>query len=197
MEPEAGVISIDGIDLRELALGPYRRQLGVVLQNAPLGSGSIAELVRAGRPYGRDAIWAALEQAAIASDVARMPMQLETILGEGGHGISGGQRQRLALARALLGQPRVLLLDEATSALDAPTQDSVSQTLARLPMTRIAIAHRLATLQSADQIAVIEHGSISELGKFEALIRHPGGYLQRSLAARAPQGCGKGSAANH
>jgi ATP-binding cassette subfamily B protein len=197
MEPEAGVISIDGIDLRELALGPYRRQLGVVLQNAPLGSGSIAELVRAGRPCGRDAIWAALEQAAIASDVARMPMQLETILGEGGHGISGGQRQRLALARALLGQPRVLLLDEATSALDAPTQDSVSQTLARLPMTRIAIAHRLATLQSADQIAVIEHGSISELGKFEALIRHPGGYLQRSLAARAPQGCGKGSAANH
>ena len=91
----------------------------------------------------------------------------------------------------------MLLLDEATSALDAPTQDSVSQTLARLPMTRIAIAHRLATLQSADQIAVIEHGSISELGKFEALIRHPGGYLQRSLAARAPQGCGKGSAANH
>ncbi|NDC34488.1 MAG: ATP-binding cassette domain-containing protein [Synechococcaceae bacterium WB9_2_112] len=195
LEPDAGVISIDGIDLRELALAPYRRQLGVVLQNAPLPSGSIAEVVRAGRSYSRDAIWTALDQAAIASDVERMPMQLETLIGEGGHGISGGQRQRLALARALLGQPRVLLLDEATSALDAPTQEAVSQTLARLPMTRIAIAHRIATLQSADQIVVIEHGTISERGNFSRLMQQAGGYLQRNPAAQAPQARGKDSAA--
>jgi ATP-binding cassette subfamily B protein len=179
MDPEAGVISVDGIDLRELAVRHYRRQLGVVLQNAPLPTGSIYEVVRAGRAYSRDEVWEALALAAMADDVERMPMKLETIISEGAMGISGGQRQRLSLARALLGKPKLLLLDEATSALDAPTQAAVTRTLESLPITRIAIAHRLSTIESADQIAVIAGGRISELGTYGELSGRSGGYLNR------------------
>jgi ABC-type bacteriocin/lantibiotic exporter with double-glycine peptidase domain len=179
MQPEAGVINIDGVDLRQLAVRHYRRQLGVVLQNAPLPTGSIYEVICAGRAYSRDEIWTALDQASMAADVERMPMQLETIISEGAMGISGGQRQRLSLARALVGQPKVLLLDEATSALDAPTQAAVTHTLESLAITRIAIAHRLSTIESADQIAVISGGRISELGTYSELSCKIGGYLQR------------------
>ena len=180
MEPEAGVISVDGVDLREIAVRHYRRQLGVVLQNAPLPTGSIYEVVRAGRAYSRDEVWGALEQASIIKDVERMPMQLETIISEGAMGISGGQRQRLSLARALLGDPKVLLLDEATSALDAPTQAAVTRTLEQLSITRIAIAHRLSTIESADQIAVIAGGTVAELGTYSELSRRTSGYLNRA-----------------
>ena len=183
MEPQAGVITADGIDVRELALRPYRRQFGVVLQNTPLSSGSIYEVVRAGRPYSREEVWEALVQAGVADDVKAMSMQLETVLSEGAGSVSGGQRQRLALARALLGQPRVLVLDEATSALDAPTQAMVTRTLESLPITRIAIAHRLSTIESADQIAVIQNGIVSELGTYRELTHNSGGYLMHAESA--------------
>jgi ABC-type bacteriocin/lantibiotic exporter with double-glycine peptidase domain len=180
MEPELGQISVDGVDLRKLNVRAYRRQLGVVLQNTPLPSGSIYEIVRAGRAYSRDEVWDALAQSAIADDVKAMAMQLETVISEGAGAISGGQRQRLALARALLGKPKVLLLDEATSALDAPTQAAITRTLESLPITRIAIAHRLSTIESADQIAVIQQGRICELGTYGELASSDGGYLART-----------------
>jgi ABC-type bacteriocin/lantibiotic exporter with double-glycine peptidase domain len=180
MEPELGVIDVDGVDLRKLNVRAYRRQLGVVLQNTPLPSGSIYEIVRAGRPYSRDEVWEALAQAAIADDVKGMGMQLETVISQGAGAISGGQRQRIALARALVGQPKVLLLDEATSALDAPTQAAITSTLENIQITRIAIAHRLSTIESADQVAVIQQGTISELGLFSELSTREGGYLART-----------------
>jgi len=179
MDLEAGVISVDDVDISELAVRHYRRQIGVVLQNSPLAAGSIYEIVRAGRAYTRDEVLVALIQASINEDVDRMPMGLETLISEGAMGISGGQRQRLSLARALLGQPRILILDEATSALDAPTQAVVTRTLENLPITRIAIAHRLSTIESADQIVVIDKGRISEIGTYTELSGKSGGYLSR------------------
>jgi ATP-binding cassette subfamily B protein len=142
-----------------------------------LPSGSIYEIVRAGRAFSRDEVWEALAQAAIADDIKAMAMQLETMINAGAGAISGGQHQRIALARALVGQPRVLLLDEATSALDAPTQAAIRRTLEELPITRIAIAHRLSTIESANQIAVIQNGLISELGTYTDLSTKVDGYL--------------------
>lgn len=180
MDPQAGVITADGIDIRDFSIRSYRRQFGVVLQNTPIPNGSIYEIVRAGRTYSRDEVWEALANAGIADDIKAMSMQLETVITSGAGSVSGGQRQRIALARALLGQPRVLVLDEATSALDAPTQAIVTKTLESLSITRIAIAHRLSTIESANQVAIINHGTISELGTYAELRRSVGGYLYRA-----------------
>jgi ABC-type bacteriocin/lantibiotic exporter with double-glycine peptidase domain len=178
MEYQAGVISADGVDISDLTIRPYRRQFGVVMQNTPLPAGTIYEIVRSGRSFDRDAVWESLSLAGIADDVHAMGMKLETVITQGAGAVSGGQRQRLALARALLGQPRVLLLDEATSALDARTQAVITRTLETLPITRIAVAHRLSTIESANQIAVIRDGYVRELGTYEELSSTIGGYLQ-------------------
>lgn len=167
--PEAGTIFYDGKNLSTLDLAAVRRQLGVVLQNGRIASGSIWENIAGAAIVTRDEAWLALEMAGLADEVRAMPMGIQTIVSEGGGNLSGGQRQRLSIARALVRQPRILLFDEATSALDNQTQAIVTRSLENLGVTRIIIAHRLSTIRHADRICVLQNGKIVQQGTFEEL----------------------------
>jgi len=181
LPPSSGEILVDNIPLRQLAIRAYRRQLGIVIQDARLENGTILDVVRGGRTESDTAVWRALEMACVAKEIERLPLGIHTQIINGGSNISGGQRQRLALARALLPQPRVLLLDEATSAIDNISQQAISDAIDGLGITRIAIAHRLSTLRNADQVLVIENGTISQRGSFDELLQQDG-YLRRMMA---------------
>ena len=179
ISPQAGELLVDGIPLQQLAIRSYRRQLGVVMQTARLNAGSIYDVICGGVQRSEDEVWQALERAAVADEVRAMPMQLETLLSESGSNISGGQVQRIAIARALITNPKVLIMDEATSALDTRSQQVITETIAALGITRISVAHRLATIQQADQIVVLERGKAAEQGSWQDLKGH--GYLARML----------------
>ena len=178
-EPQSGLLTIDKLALEQWSIHHYRKQLGVVLQNTPLQPGTIRKILTAGRNIEDEKLWNALENAALADIVNDMPDKLNTFIEEGSSNISGGQRQRIALARALVGNPKVLILDEATSALDAPTQKVVTDTLNNLEVTRIAVAHRLSTIESADKILVMDEGEVVETGRYNELKQNPNGYLNR------------------
>jgi ATP-binding cassette subfamily B protein len=178
---DTGEVLVDGIPLHQLAIRAYRRQLGVVMQTARLNGGSIYDIICGGVQRGEDEVWQALERAAMADEVRAMPMQLETLLSESGGNISGGQVQRIAIARALITSPKVLIMDEATSALDTKSQQVITATIEAMGITRISIAHRLATIRQADQIVVLERGQPAEQGNWKALKGH--GYLARMLAS--------------
>ncbi|CAE21152.1 ABC transporter, multidrug efflux family [Prochlorococcus marinus str. MIT 9313] len=183
ISPQTGELLVDGIPLTQLAIRAYRRQLGVVMQTARLNTGSIYEVICGGVGRSEDEVWQALEQAALADEVRAMPMQLETLLSDSGGNLSGGQVQRIAIARALITQPKVLIMDEATSALDNRSQERITQTIKELGMTRISIAHRLSTIQQADQIVILERNQPKEVmsGKWDELKSH--GYLASMLAS--------------
>lgn len=172
--PDAGRVLFDGQDLNQLDLGAVRSQLGCVLQSAEVSAGSIVENIAGSSRVGIDEIWRAAEDAGLAEDIEQMPMGIHTMISEGGGNISGGQKQRLLIARALVKNPRILLLDEATSALDNNTQATVTASLKRRNVTRIAIAHRLSTIQDADRIIVLKSGKVSETGTFGALMEKSG-----------------------
>ncbi|MFC3231042.1 NHLP bacteriocin export ABC transporter permease/ATPase subunit [Marinibaculum pumilum] len=172
--PENGAIFYDGKDLQGLDLPALRRQIGVVLQTSRLMAGSIFENVRGVSEAGEADVWEALRQAGVEADVRAMPMGLHTVLTEGSAALSGGQIQRLLIARALIGRPRILLFDEATSALDNRTQSVVTESLDRLQVTRIVIAHRLSTIVNADRIHVLARGRVAERGTYAELIRRDG-----------------------
>jgi NHLM bacteriocin system ABC transporter ATP-binding protein len=172
--PTAGKVSYDGKDLAELDLQSVRRQLGVVLQNGRINSGSIFLNITAGALITQEEAWEAARRAGFAEDIEQMPMGMHTVISEGGTNISGGQRQRLLIARALVLKPKIILLDEATSALDNRIQEVVTDSLNKLQATRIVIAHRLSTIRNANRIYLVADGEISQVGTFDELLGQEG-----------------------
>jgi ATP-binding cassette subfamily C protein len=172
--PEDGRIYYDGQDLSGLDVSAVRRQLGVVLQNGKILSGSIFENLAGSAQITLDEAWEAARMAGLADDIEAMPMGMHTVVSEGGGNLSGVQRQRLLIARSLVLKPKILLFDEATSALDNKTQSIVSQSLDRLQVTRVVVAHRLSTIQNADRIYVLESGRIVQQGSFQQLANREG-----------------------
>ncbi len=168
--PAFGSVAYDGQDLASLDLGLLRRRIGTVLQGATLPPGALIDTLRGFSDASEAAIWKALEAAAIAEDVRALPLGLRTPIADAQQVLSGGQVQRLLLARALVNRPDVLILDEATSALDPATQAVTTRTLNALTCTRIVIAHRLETIRGADRILVIEAGRVAHAGTHDELV---------------------------
>lgn len=180
--PQKGAIYYDGKDLETLDLKSLRRSIGTVMQDGKLFSGDIYSNITISAPWlTLDEAWAAAELSGIAEDIRRMPMQMHTIISEGSGGISGGQRQRLLIARAIAPKPRILMFDEATSALDNITQKQVSDALDHLRCTRIVVAHRLSTIRQCDRILVLDKGKIIEDGTYDELIA-AGGFFSELVA---------------
>ncbi len=173
-QPEAGAVYFDGRDLRGLNLRSVRQQIGVVMQNGRLMPGSIYENIKGTTRAGMDECWETAAKAGLADDIMAMPMGMHTLLTEGATTLSGGQIQRLLIARSLVGRPAILLLDEATSALDNKTQAVVMRSLDHLSITRIVIAHRLSTIINADRIYVLKEGRIVESGSYQHLMEKGG-----------------------
>lgn len=181
-EPSSGSIFVDGVPLHRLAITNFRRQVGCVMQDIKLPPGSIGDIVKGSIDYSDDEVWKALDLASFGDDVRAMPMGLNTIVTSGGATLSGGQSQRLCIARALIKKPRLLILDEATSALDNETQQRVTEVFNSLGVTRIVIAHRLSTIKSCDYMYVIGNGGICEKGTWEELAGKEGSYINNKLS---------------
>jgi len=181
-EPESGVVYYDRQDLASIDVSAVRSQIGVVLQDSRLTHGSIFENIVGTSPLTIDDAWEAAEMAGIADDIKAMPMNMHTIVAEGGATFSGGQQQRLLIARALVRRPRIVFFDEATSALDNASQEQVSASLDELHTTRVVVAHRLSTIRHADKICVLQDGRLVQQGTFDELVAKPG--LFADLVAR-------------
>jgi ABC-type bacteriocin/lantibiotic exporter with double-glycine peptidase domain len=180
--PETGFVSYDGQDLAALDIQAVRRQMGVVLQNSSLMTGNILTNIVGASSLTVDDAWKAAAKAGIDLDIKQMPMGMHTVITEASSTFSGGQRQRLMIARAIVANPRVLLFDEATSALDNRTQTIVRTSLENLNATRIVIAHRLSTIMRADRIYVLDAGRIVQSGTYQELAEQAG--LFRDLIER-------------
>ena len=181
-KPEKGAIYYDGKDIESLDLGSLRRRIGTVMQQSGLFQGDIySNIVLTAPGLSVDEAWDAAEKAGIADDIRAMPMGMYTMVSEGGGGISGGQKQRLMIARAIAPKPKLLFFDEATSALDNKTQKQVSEALDAMGCTRVVIAHRLSTIRHCDRILVLDGGTIVEDGSYDELIAK-GGFFADLVA---------------
>ena len=177
--PSKGAVYYDGKDTSTIDMASLRRKIGTVTQNGSLFQGDIySNIVITDPSLPMDAAWEAAEIAGIADDIREMPMGMNTMISEGQGGISGGQKQRLMIARAVAPKPKILLLDEATSALDNITQKKVSDSLDKLKCTRVVIAHRLSTIKNCDRIIVLDEGKIVEDGKYQQLMEKNGFFAQ-------------------
>ena len=189
-DPTEGAVRVDGTDLREVELRSYRRQLGVVLQDPFLFSGTIADNIRFAKPDATDEEVAAAA-AAVGVDrvAARLEGGLDHVVREGGAGLSAGERQLISIARALLADPRILILDEATSNIDRPTEVLIERAFDRLlaGRTSIIIAHRLATVRRADEILVLEHGRVVQRGSERALLAEDGPFRRLADGLRGDE----------
>jgi ABC-type multidrug transport system fused ATPase/permease subunit len=181
LNPDAGLITLDGIDLSKISLSSYRRYLGVVLQDDFLFEGTIRENILFPRPLATEQQLQDAVKAAYVNEFSdRFEKGLDTVIGERGVKLSGGQRQRIAIARAILADPKIIILDEATSNLDTESESLIQKSLAELMKgrTTFVIAHRLSTIRQASQILVIEGGRIQERGNHEDLIEKKGRYYE-------------------
>lgn len=181
--PQKGAVYYDGRDLKTLDPKSLRRRIGSVMQDGKLFMGDIYSNIVICAPYlPLDAAWEAAKTACIDEDIRNMPMGMNTMISEGQGGISGGQKQRLMIARAIAPKPKILMFDEATSALDNIAQKKISEALDSMKCTRIVIAHRLSTIRQCDRIVVIDGGHIIEDGTYEELIALNGEFA--ALVAR-------------
>ena len=175
---ESGSIFYDDHDLNSLDLGMLRRQMGVVLQNDSVFQGTILQNIIGTSGLDENAAWEAARKVALDKDIEALPMGMNTMILSGGKSLSGGQLQRLVIARAIIRNPKILIFDEATSALDNLTQQAVSKSLEELKATRIVIAHRLSTIINADNIYVMKDGQIVESGNYNQLMKNKGWFAK-------------------
>ena len=181
-KPLSGQIVYDGRDIQKLNKYALRQKLGVVLQNGQLIAGSIQENITITAPKATTKdVQRVLEQVGLKDDVAQMPMGIHTMLSENSGTISGGQKQRMLIARAIISDPKILIFDEATSALDNITQATVSESLDKMNVTRIVVAHRLSTIEHCDRIFVMDKGKIVEEGKYHELMRKHGLFYELAI----------------
>ena len=177
--PSEGRVCYDGLDLSDMDVQTLRRSIGVVLQETQLFQGDIFSNITISAPWlTEEDAWNAARGAGIADDIQRLPMGMSTVVAAGGVGFSGGQKQRLAIARALAPRPAILMFDEATSALDNKTQQIVSDTLDHLECTRIVIAHRISTIRNCRRICMLQNGCITEEGSYEELMARKGAFYE-------------------
>jgi ATP-binding cassette subfamily C protein len=181
-KPTQGAVLFDGQDFSALNSASVRSQMGVVLQNGKIMAGDIFSNIVGSTPLTLDDAWQAARMVGLDKDIENMPMGMNTVISEGAGNISGGQRQRLLLARSIVNRPKIVILDEATSALDNVTQAIVTESMNQLKSTRIIVAHRLSTIKDADRICVLHQGRVAEEGSYEELMKADG--LFAKLARR-------------